>query len=171
MLEQPLGAKQRRWRRCTCLLLLLLAPAPAGCSAPRTGPRRLQQSAGGGGEGGCKPSFCQVFCWRVCSAPACSHSVPAADAVPSIPTVKGSGTITATAIMKDYLKNLTASSDISVIYTFDNVGDTQGEWQPPPGLGHASAVGKLPALLHVRPVINSLHVMWHRPGELYRKDI
>lgn len=29
--------------------------------------------------------------------------------------------------MKDYIKNLTASSDVSVIYTYDNVGDTQGK--------------------------------------------
>ena len=42
--------------------------------------------------------------------------------------VKGSGSLSASALTKAYLKNLTAASDIPIIYVYDAVGDTQGEW-------------------------------------------
>ncbi|BDA40615.1 probable LIM domain-containing serine/threonine-protein ki at C-terminar half [Coccomyxa sp. Obi] len=45
----------------------------------------------------------------------------------AVQTVKGSGSISASTLFKDYLKNLTAATTVPVIYVYDAVGDTQGQ--------------------------------------------
>ncbi len=48
---------------------------------------------------------------------------PLADAAQ---TVKGSGSLSASTLFKDYLKNMTSPTS-PVIYVYDAVGDTQGQ--------------------------------------------
>lgn len=43
-----------------------------------------------------------------------------------IQTVKGSGSLSASTLFKDYLKNLTSATS-NVVYVYDAVGDTQGQ--------------------------------------------
>ncbi len=45
----------------------------------------------------------------------------------AIQMVKGSGSLSASGVTRAYLKNLTAASEIPIIYVYDAVGDTQGE--------------------------------------------
>lgn len=44
----------------------------------------------------------------------------------AIQTVKGSGSLSASTLFKDYLKNMT-SPNSPIVYVYDAVGDTQGQ--------------------------------------------
>jgi hypothetical protein len=85
----------------------------------------------------------------------------------TIPVVKGSGSITASAIINAYIKNLTNlanQADTPVQYVYDNVGDTQGMHVPCRPLRSPLPIGAL-----ADP--KDLAMLARRAGELHRQDL